>query len=65
MGMKNKLLNLYEAADRLQVPVKWLKEMANTGKIPCLRIGKRKIRFEINATRDAIASLATKGGEDG
>ena len=54
------LLNLYECADRLQVPVKWLKEAAITGKIPCLQLGKHKLRFNLTATRAALLELAAK-----
>jgi len=59
--MANKqLLNLYECADRLQVPVKWLKEAAIAGRIPCLWLGKRKLRFNLIATKNALLKLAAK-----
>lgn len=56
--MKYELLNSAQCADRLRVPVRWLKDMAKAGKIPSLRIGKRKLRFELQATEEAIAQLA-------
>jgi len=53
-----KLMNLYQCAEQLQVPVRWLKEAAITGKIPCLRLGKRDMRFELKAVSNALARLA-------
>ena len=61
MARKRKLLNLYEAAERLQVPVGWLKEMALNDQLPCLRVGKRKLRFELNAVKAAISKMAARG----
>jgi len=60
-SQKKKLVNLYEAANRLRVPPGWLRDAALAGKIPCLRVGKRKLRFELYATKEAIAELAAKG----
>ena len=59
MATKKKPLNLYETSNRLDVPPGWLRQMALAGKIPCLRIGRRKLRFDLDATRQAIARLAT------
>jgi hypothetical protein len=53
-----KLLNLYECAEQFQVPVKWLKQAAIAEKIPCLRLGKRDMRFDPEAVSDALARLA-------
>jgi L-lysine 2,3-aminomutase len=57
-AMKKKILNLYACARELDVPVGWLKEMADLDRIPCLRIGKRIVRFNPEAVREAIAELA-------
>ena len=53
-----KLLNLYECAGQLQVPVKWLKQAAISGKIPCLLFGKRDLRFNPEAVSNTLAQLA-------
>lgn len=60
--MTRKLMNLYETANRLQIPAGWLRDAALAGKVPCLRIGKRKLRFEFQATKKAIADLAASKG---
>ena len=59
--MENDLLNLPSCAHRLGVPVRWLKTQAEAGRIPCLRFGKRKYLFNLEAVRLAIADLADKG----
>lgn len=56
-----KVLNLYECANQLQLPAKWLKHNALAGKIPCLKIGKRDIRFNPEAVQKAIEQLAANG----
>ena len=58
--MAEKLFNLYEAANRLDVPAGWLRDLALAGQIPCIRIGKRKLRFELTSTRAAIRGLIAK-----
>ena len=57
--MKKRVLNLYQCASELAVPVAWLKEAADEGRVPCLRISKRIVRFNPEAVREAIAVLAT------
>jgi len=65
-GMKNKTLyNLHGLAIALRLPVKWLAEQAEAGNIPCLFIGKRQMRFNIDAVEKAIAAMAEKVGGDG
>lgn len=58
MARKPKLLNLYETAEQLQIPVGWLKDMALNNQLPCLHVGKRKLRFEINAVTAAMTRMA-------
>lgn len=53
-----KLANLYETANQLQLPPAWLKQMALSDKIPCLKIGKRQLRFDLEATEQALTRLA-------
>lgn len=39
----------------------WLRDAALAGKVACLCIDKRKIRFELYSTKEAISELAAKG----
>lgn len=61
--MKDELLNLPTCASRLGVPVKWLKDAAKAGLVPCLRVDKRKLRFEVNAVKAAMAKMAAQGSQ--
>ena len=62
--MKNENLhNLYGLSRKLNLPVKWLKEKAIKGQIPCLRIGRR-FRFNIEAVEAALLEKAAKGGNN-
>lgn len=66
MEHKNqKLFNLIGLAEELQLPAKWLKEQAKAEKIPCLFIGRKKMRFNLEAVKEALADLAAKGDSDG
>jgi len=51
------LTNLAGLAIALNLPRDWLRSAADAGQIPCLRIG-RKLRFNVNAVRHALATLA-------
>lgn len=57
---KRILLNRYECAEQLQVTPKWLKAVAIKGDVPCLRIGKQIMRFELQAVIEAVALLAAQ-----
>ncbi len=59
------LFNLIGLAEELQLPAKWLKEQAKADKIPCLFIGRKKMRFNLEAVKEALADLAAKGGSNG
>jgi hypothetical protein len=59
-----KLVGLYEAARRLDVPVWWLKQQALANKIPCLRIGKRKLEFDVTTVKSAMFDLAKQPDAD-
>ena len=52
-----KVLNLYALAKELRLPAAWLKEQAISGRIPCLKIGRR-LRFNRVAVERALAILA-------
>lgn len=58
--MKKRVLNLYQCASEIGVPVAWLKEMADSGRVPCLRISKRVVRFNAGAVQAAISEIAAK-----
>lgn len=61
--MNDKLLNLFGLARELRLPVNWLKGEALTGRIPCLKIGRR-LRFNKKAVEDSLAKRAAKGDTD-
>lgn len=44
--MTGRLLDAAEVADRLGVPVSWVRESARSGAIPCVRLG-RYVRFDM------------------
>jgi len=64
MGSDKVLLSLYECAARLQVPVRWLKDAAIQGQIPCLLVGKRKLRFHLPSVKKAVRELAARGNNN-
>jgi hypothetical protein len=53
------LTNLQGLASRLGLPAKWLKQEAEAGRIPCLKIGA-KLRFNATAVREALAVRAAR-----
>ena len=55
--------NLYKCARELDVPVRWLKRAAIEGKVPCLRIGKRQIIFNVEAVKKAIYELTLSNSQ--
>ena len=57
---KSNLTNLLGLAEELQLPAAWLKKQAVNGLIPCLFIG-RKMRFNVETTKKALADMADKG----
>jgi hypothetical protein len=56
-----KLFNLIGLSEELHLPMQWLKQQVEAGNIPCLRFGKKQMRFNIEAVENAIADLAAKG----
>jgi hypothetical protein len=58
--MKNELLNLSATANKIGVPIKWLRDKAISNEIPCLKI-KSRFLFNIEAVRQALFDLAAKG----
>jgi len=59
--MKNTLCNLLGLSNKLRLPAGWLKTQARNKTIPCLFIGK-KMQFNLEAVKEALADLAAKGG---
>jgi len=58
MAIRNELQNLSRTASEVGVPVKWLREKALAGKIPCLRISDSRLLFNIEAVEKALLDLA-------
>jgi len=57
------LVNIWGLAEALRLPRQWLIDEALAGYIPCLHIGK-KMRFSVNAVRDALAERAANSRID-
>jgi hypothetical protein len=55
----NELLSLARMARRLGVPIKWLRDQAESGAVPCLQAGNRLL-FSPTAVQAALAAKATK-----
>jgi len=53
------LCNLRGLAAELQLPREWLATEADAGRIPCLRIGRRRL-FNVDAVRRALAERAAE-----
>ena len=51
------LCNLRGLAAELQLPREWLATEADAGRIPCLRIGHRRL-FNVEAVRRTLAARA-------
>jgi len=62
-GMQTDLKNLIGCAHKFGVPVRWLKDQAKAGKIPCILIGRRML-FNIVAVKKALLKLAAEGRTD-
>jgi hypothetical protein len=59
--MESELLNLIGLARVLNLPAKWLKAEAVAGRIPFLRVGRRRL-FNPAAVRHALAARAMREG---
>jgi len=64
MKTNHELQNVSATASRVGVPVKWLREKALVGKIPCLKISKSRLLFNIEAVKQALLDLAAEGNSD-
>ena len=62
----SELLSLSRMARRLGIPQQWLREQADAGQIPCLKVGNRYL-FNSVAVQEVLASKAARtrqGGDD-
>lgn len=48
-----------EIAKRYGVSSRYILQLANEGKIPCLRLGKKCVRFDIEAVMEALEGKDT------
>ena len=55
--------SLEALAATLALPKGWLKDEADAGRIPCLKVGTRR-RFDLQAVRDALAERAAATAEN-
>jgi hypothetical protein len=60
MDSATRLLRLTHAAKAFDLPVRWLKNEAIAGRLPCLRVGRR-IYFDRHALENALARRAAQG----
>jgi len=54
---KGQLATVRQVAERLNVPVKWLSDEARAGRVPHIKIGRRRM-FSVEAVRTALLSRA-------
>ncbi len=54
------LVSLVRLARHVKLPKDWLKEKANSGDIPCLKVGGKYL-FSLSAVQDALAAKAARG----
>lgn len=52
------VLPLARMARRLGVPQHWLRQQADAGVVPCLKVGKSRYVFNVAAATKAVADLA-------
>ncbi len=55
--MSDALRNIHGLARELRLPREWLASEADAGRLPCLRIGHRRL-FNVDAVRRALAERA-------
>lgn len=59
--MKPRLLTLNQLSEQTGLPVAWLRREADTGRLPCIRAGRRRM-FDLDAVLKALAEKQGKGG---
>jgi hypothetical protein len=58
----NDLVNVHGLARELRIPATWLQQEADAGRIPVLRIGRRRL-FNLNVVRITLAERAGRRKE--
>lgn len=58
--MQRKLLSLGETAERTGLPVAWLTREADAGRLPCIRVGRRRM-FNLEAVLSALEARHESG----
>jgi hypothetical protein len=63
-GMSDKLLTFEQLIRTTNLPAAWVKREADAGRLPCIRIGRRRM-FDLDAVRRALAerSARPEGGQ--
>ena len=59
----SELLSLSRMARRIGVTQKWLREQADTAKIPCLKADNRYL-FNLEAVQEALTTKASKAQKE-
>lgn len=59
----SELLTLPQMARELGVAKNWLRAHADSGHVPCLKAGKHRYLFNVDAVRDALAQQAAQPRE--
>jgi excisionase family DNA binding protein len=60
--MNAKLVGLQELSERIGVPVAWLRREADAGRLPHLRVGRRRL-FDLAVVSQVLAERATRESE--
>lgn len=55
-----KLSTTKELAERTGLPVAWLKREADEGRLPCIRVGRRRF-FDARAVDEALVRMQESG----
>jgi excisionase family DNA binding protein len=59
--VEHRPLNILELADLTGLPARWLRDEADAGRLPCLRIGRLR-RFSADAILRVLAARAATEG---
>jgi hypothetical protein len=54
------LLTVYDLSERTGLPLAWLRREADAGRLPCLRVGRRRM-FDLAAVMNELAKRQTGG----
>ena len=57
---ENKPVGIIGLSEALRIPGPWLREQADKGNIPCLRIQGKKVLFNVAAVQNAINEMAAQ-----